>query len=291
MQAFSESAYKRMKRMIEFIDKRVALFECSDDNCSYSECIPFLLGLDDERWDNLKKEPDELKEYLISISTEIEQNPDDKVKHYFGVIDADEKYVIIHVFIENNGVYGFAVDKTAEVHKKFRLREEMEAVRKSSSTDALTGILNRVGFEAIVRKVLSSCPNQGVLLIMDMDNFKLVNDMLGHPVGDKVLKQFAELLEDFFSDKNGVVGRIGGDEFVVFLGGMNDTYELKKSLAELLEVVRTTFAEEYPEQKLSASIGAVFAATGVNDYESLYKCADNALYTVKNNGKGSFFIG
>lgn len=283
--------YRRMSRLIEAIDKRIAFFICADEEYYYSEQVPQLLGADEAQWERLKHNPDSFQEYLIEQAGGYLQSEADGVKHYFGILDAGEKYVMVHTFVSDDEVYGFLVDKSAEIYRTFKIYEELGKIRKSSAMDALTGLANREGFETVVRKYLAAYPNQGVMLMMDIDNFKMVNDTLGHPVGDQVLQQFAGLLEEFFQDENSIVGRIGGDEFVVFMGRDISAEELRESLGGFLDKVRNTWKESYPEQKVSASIGAVFAGIGTNDFESIYKSADYALYSVKKTGKDNFHIG
>lgn len=281
---------KRMSRIVSAIDKRAAIFECDENSSYFSEKVPYLLGIEEKQWEMLKNNMQSFKEYLSEHTMEMKQTENTDCRHCIGIIDADERYVILHAFLEENCIYGFVTDKTEEVYGKLQKNEELEQVRLRSATDPLTGIPNREGFETAVRQALAEQPGQGILLIMDMDNFKLVNDMLGHPVGDLVLQQFATMIEDFFGEKNGIVGRIGGDEFVVFLKQSMKEAELHECLNILLATVRENFADDYPKQKLSASIGAVFVKAGTNDYDSLYKSADDALYTVKKKGKGNYHI-
>ena len=113
-----------------------------------------------------------------------------------------------------------------------------------------------------------------------------VNDTLGHPVGDKVLKEFASILTEAFS-KKAFVGRIGGDEFVVFFKEKVSRSELSEMLGDLIRTVKSTFQAEYPDKNLSSSIGA---AMGLGEYADLYRTADSALYEVKKAGKGTYYI-
>lgn len=128
------------------------------------------------------------------------------------------------------------------------------------------------------------------LIMMDMDNFKKVNDTLGHNAGDYVLQHSAELFSDVFSEY-AVVGRMGGDEFTVYLERTDETIEQVRTMVEqdiqrLFELFRQAFCETYRECDLSLSAGAYISVkrTELNCNE-MYKKADKALYISKENGK------
>lgn len=167
--------------------------------------------------------------------------------------------------------------------------KEMSSIRTKARMDPLTRLLNREGFEELVRMALTERPEQGLLMIMDMDNFKLINDQLGHPVGDQVLRKFSSILENYFNRNKDIVGRLGGDEFAVFVGRDISTRETEGMLNKFISIVHQNFDAEYPDQKLSVSIGIGLAASN-DTYELLYQNADKALYEAKWNGKDRFQI-
>lgn len=164
---------------------------------------------------------------------------------------------------------------------------ELSVVSRKAKTDPLTKIFNRDGFREMVTLGMETHPNQGVMLILDMDNFKQVNDQLGHPEGDVVLKRFAALLEEYFNRNKDIAARIGGDEFAVFVGRVITEQEAATMLKKFLELFHATFDGQYAGQKLSVSIGAAFD-TGDVKFDELYRRADRALYRVKENGKDGF---
>lgn len=170
-----------------------------------------------------------------------------------------------------------------------KFSREMSIIRKKAKRDPLTNLWNRNGFEEHIRLALEENPGQGLLLIIDMDNFKLVNDQLGHPVGDKVLQDFSQLLESFFNRNKDVVSRLGGDEFAVFIGRNITAAEANSMLTKFISIVPKNLAEKYPDQNLSASIGAAFVSRN-ESYNFLYQNADKALYEAKRNGKNRFQI-
>lgn len=170
-----------------------------------------------------------------------------------------------------------------------RIARDFGAIKIKAVTDILTGILNRDGFRNIIMKELVTQPDKGALVICDLDNFKLINDQLGHPEGDLVLKRFAKLLEQYFDETENVVSRIGGDEFAVFMRNASDNKETREKLEKFVALVYNTFAKDYPEQKISVSMGVAYV-TEDKVYESLYRDADKALYEVKQNGKNGLRV-
>lgn len=166
---------------------------------------------------------------------------------------------------------------------------EMSSIRTKARMDPLTKLLNREGFEELVRLSLAERPGQGLLMIMDMDNFKLINDQLGHPIGDQVLREFSAVLENYYNRNKDIVGRLGGDEFAVFVGRGIGARETEGMLRKFLSIVHQNFDDKYPDQKLSVSIGIGLAANNAT-YEQLYQNADKALYEAKWNGKDRFQI-
>ncbi|MDH5464222.1 MAG: GGDEF domain-containing protein, partial [Thiovulaceae bacterium] len=122
------------------------------------------------------------------------------------------------------------------------------------------------------------------LLVLDIDNFKVVNDTHGHPAGDAVLVQFANVVQSLLR-KNDIYARVGGEEFAILLFKINleDAYLLAEKLRTLIEVIDL----EYKDQiiNLSTSIGVVQIKEEDQDFEALFNRADKALYEAKQNGR------
>ena len=150
--------------------------------------------------------------------------------------------------------------------------------------DKLTGLKNKIKVNSELEKACREC--QGVLLVLDLDGFKLVNDIYGHEMGDKILVRFAELLKKNFRT-NDIVGRIGGDEFVAFLKDVKDVKDVKRIIArlneQLVESARSILSGDV-RIPLGVSAGAVMTEEE-SDYYELFNKADKSLYFVKQNGK------
>ena len=155
----------------------------------------------------------------------------------------------------------------------------------SSNTDALTGIYNRRAFEQICAEKSTKDTKLAIILI-DLDNFKTINDTFGHSIGDKALKLLAKTLENTFR-KNDFVCRIGGDEFAVILSDF--TMENKSAITTKMNIVRDKLSNRSNDvPRFTISAGAAISTTGYS--EELYKQADGALYIIKNTGKNGCFV-
>lgn len=171
------------------------------------------------------------------------------------------------------------------------LRKHVEFLRMTEEavTDNLTGLLNK---KAISREAEQRCAGQtGCLMIVDLDAFKLVNDLYGHAAGDEVLKGFADILSKN-AEPNSVIGRIGGDEFLMFSPTVEE--EKIKSLVVQINIEITNLAREVLGKEMDipigASIGGVFVPEETADFTMAFRLADKALYVVKQNGKHNYCL-
>ena len=170
-----------------------------------------------------------------------------------------------------------------------RMENQLSEARTEAEYDRLTGLYNRNGFERRAAEFLRQDHPRGVLILLDLDNFKQINDCEGHSEGDRVLRRFAGCLSETFRQGD-VTGRIGGDEFVVLIPNSMQRGILEEKFVILLEEIRRALGEWYEKYRVSASIGAVLVDGTVRDYKKLYRCADTALYISKYLGKDCFYI-
>jgi diguanylate cyclase len=166
------------------------------------------------------------------------------------------------------------------------MHKRLEDARKSSETCALTGLHNRRALDAYIDRVVEFDGLTGVpalIMIMDVDNFKKINDSFGHPVGDEALKALAREMLKLFLRKCDFVARYGGEEFVVVVRDME--YKLAGQLAERArERLSTVRIPSQPHVTLSVSIGVAELRTG-DDPSSWLMRADAALLRAKQQGK------
>lgn len=158
--------------------------------------------------------------------------------------------------------------------------------------DQLTGLYNKITTEQLITDFLN-CPDHleqcHALMIIDVDDFKTVNDKLGHLYGDIVLASLADALKPVFRDSD-IIGRIGGDEFFVFLKNMPDYKIAQTKAKEICGLFQKTYTENNVSCSISASVGIALFPEHGQDMKTLYKNADSALYAAKANGKNVFAV-
>lgn len=167
-------------------------------------------------------------------------------------------------------------------------RTEKEKLATTAHTDALTGLFNKDYTQKSIDLYLQKSETVNCFLIMDVDNFKRVNDTFGHAVGDTVLKKLGHLYYESFR-KNDILGRIGGDEFVILMKDVNDEI-VEEKLHVLLNEVQKLHIEEMNDESISISIGACMTPSFGNSFMELYRKADEALYNTKKSTKNGYMI-
>ena len=158
----------------------------------------------------------------------------------------------------------------------------------AAQTDLLTDVLNHsAAIERIRALILSpDIKDYCALFMIDVDHFKSVNDTMGHQSGDKVLVNTAKRVKELFRSGD-VVGRVGGDEFVVFVCNVPDVGIIKKKAEMIVSSVRTHCCDGASEVSVSVSVGVAIFEAG-ESFEELYQHADNALYLAKEKGRNRF---
>ena len=163
------------------------------------------------------------------------------------------------------------------------INENRKNFKRLAVTDALTGIYNRRGFDDQVEQYMRKNPQKHcVVAMLDIDDFKLVNDMYGHAAGDSVLKKLAESMKQYFS-KDAILGRNGGDEFTIFMPDCT-VAEVKPFLKKFTEETRKFYCKG-EERAFTISLGFAEYPVLADDRSQLMRCADMALYGVKMHGK------
>ncbi len=163
----------------------------------------------------------------------------------------------------------------------------------AAEKDSATGLLNKKAMTEFVNSKIRYYNETGKkedfwLVICDIDYFKNVNDTYGHLFGDEVIYRFAQTIRTWVSDK-GVVGRIGGDEFMIMLEH-TDLTELRSILIGIREELEWAFQNKAQDYRFTTSIGVSKYPKDAVDYERLFKIADKALYIAKEKGRDRFII-
>ncbi len=163
------------------------------------------------------------------------------------------------------------------------------ALKQKAETDPLTGAFNKMAFAHHVEELLND-GGQGTLYMFDLDNFKGINDNMGHSAGDVVLCEVYAKVQSIFRVHD-LVGRVGGDEFVVFLPGTIKESTVERKAKQICEELNKTYkAENGVSVEISSSIGIVAAPRDGQSFESLFNAADLAMYHSKSIGKNTYTI-
>ena len=169
-------------------------------------------------------------------------------------------------------------------------RKQNEELIRTAELDGLTGAYNKRATEAYINKILTQMPDEkGTFVILDVDKFKDVNDRYGHAAGDTVLHELAKTFFRHFR-KDDIIGRIGGDEFVIYMRNIESKEIASARVKNLIENVRSLPFEEMNGNHVTISVGIAFVPEAGNCYMDLYKNADTALYETKQNGKDGYHV-
>ena len=205
------------------------------------------------------------------------------------IVNKDGKYIWcrIHAQLQSNANHIVGIIYNVDEYKRATL-----ALKERAERDSLTKLLNKQSTQQLVTEYLNAQDaNQlSALLILDLDNFKTVNDSYGHLYGDAVLTQVGGCLRSLFR-ANDIIGRIGGDEFLVFLKDLPDMDIVKDRCDLLLASLNKLLARLMPDlEEVSCSIGAAISPTHASNYADLFQRADEALYGAKKRGKNRYKI-
>lgn len=169
---------------------------------------------------------------------------------------------------------------------------EKDDLKKKVRTDYLTKISNVNGLQSSINFFLEEEGSKligATMFIIDIDHFKEVNDTFGHGRGDEVLMEVGRVLSKSFRGGD-IVGRLGGDEFMVFSPTLNDYDHIAQKAKELNEAIKRTIKEDDKSVDISVSIGITIYPNDAENYDELYEKADRALYFVKEHGKNGYCL-
>lgn len=167
--------------------------------------------------------------------------------------------------------------------------EEQNSWKLKSQIDEMTHLFNKITTEKMVTSVLSEfSQKKQALIVVDIDNFKSVNDILGHKVGDHIICVVAGVLSSLFRNID-IIGRIGGDEFVVLMRNVPDYNVVTKKAAQLIDLFENKEGLSIPEN-ISVSVGIAFSDDNDRTFSDLFSKSDQALYMSKKCGKACFSI-
>lgn len=226
---------------------------------------------------------------LNSCMQKIKNGESDNYEIIVRLKDATDEYthntLTLSLVRDNNDVPIRAVGVIVNIEEQYLKEEEL---RKRATTDSLTGIYNKGATESMIRSTIDGYHSQcHALLIIDVDDFKTVNDTLGHALGDEALRLVSRTLSEEFRDTD-IVGRIGGDEFMVFAVNIDGNESRVTEALDRIKARNMTVSSGKDTIKLTLSIGVSYYKKDDSDYDGLFKKADLALYSSKKNGKDQY---
>jgi diguanylate cyclase (GGDEF)-like protein/PAS domain S-box-containing protein len=196
-----------------------------------------------------------------------------------------EKASISPIFIDGELVSYLAIKlNITEYIKKQR------EVKYLAYHDTLTSLPNRINLEEYLTQRLFVSQRSGArvaLLFIDLDRFKIINDTLGHDVGDGLLVQCAQRMKQALRESD-MLARVGGDEFVVVIEPVDDDYAIAQVAQKILELFHTPIETNGHHLNITLSIGIAISPEDGDDYKTLFKHADVAMYQAKSNGKNTY---
>ncbi|MBW7900638.1 MAG: EAL domain-containing protein [Rhodocyclaceae bacterium] len=197
------------------------------------------------------------------------------------------KWASISVIRDENGAITHHIASFTDISER---KAAEERIHQLAHHDALTGLLNRFSLESRLEQALLSARREGgqlAVMFIDMDHFKLINDTLGHHLGDQLLVEVAHRLSACVRESD-IIARLGGDEFVAVLTGLQESMAAAATAGKIVEALSRPYLIEHHVLHTSPSLGiAIFPVDGQGANE-LMKNADTAMYDAKRRGRGNY---
>lgn len=207
------------------------------------------------------------------------------------VLGAEKRWYRINYtsVLGNEGYVTRVVGRITDIHEQKLKELQME---EKAERDPLTGVYNKGTSHELIEAAIKEGTESGTInavLMLDLDNFKAVNDNLGHAMGDSVLIDAAKHLKDNFKGRD-IIGRMGGDEFIVFISDVEQPKNAQMLACKLNRLLTLKYPCDGGVICVTASIGIAFSGIDGDTFQELYEKADKALYATKKNGKNGCTI-
>lgn len=196
------------------------------------------------------------------------------------MIAADNSYRQICRQREALETYKVKLQQTESMMNSFQMRAEQ---------DSLTGLFNAMTTRDLCEEYFSDAPQSCAMIMIDVDNFKRINDLFGHMVGDAMLTRATAVIKRLFRS-NDIVGRVGGDEFLVLMKDVADRNIVELRCSQIVAAFNEILCEEKNNLHLGCSVGATIACTCGETYDSLFRRADQLMYQCKRSGGNRYIV-
>lgn len=188
------------------------------------------------------------------------------------------------VFDERRHTPSMLIGKLMDIDAQ---KQKEQGLIEKSQIDALTGLENKSAIETHIAQRLQEADFAGYLMMIDIDDFKRLNDQYGHMMGDQVLARIGQVIRLTFRETD-LVGRVGGDEFMALIRTQNGPAAVAKKAQALMAEIAALAMPPAGELGISCSIGVAAFPQNGRDYASLYRAADQAMYQAKKRGKNGY---
>lgn len=194
--------------------------------------------------------------------------------------------IVKHPMEDNDGKLSYILGEIVDINSEIVEKNELQ---KKSRLDPMTGLLNKATFYEEASEYLRGCKNSNsAIVFLDIDNFKNINDTLGHVVGDEAIKEVGKNLQLIFSNLD-IIARFGGDEFCILVKEI-PVEALEDKLLWANKKIKGTYSSDGMDISYTISLGATCTYGEEQDLETLLVLADKALYKAKENGKNQYLI-
>ena len=250
----------------------------------YPNVLDHFLTLTNQYFENQPHSYIPLIEHIVAGATE-----SDQIECILPKADGEEVWVRIFAkaILDDQGYLLRLVGSISDINQE---KQESMQLLERAQRDGLTRVYNRITLEHLVGVELAAHSNMAhIMFVIDIDDFKSINDTLGHACGDEALMKFSEALKSCFR-KEDAVGRIGGDEFVVFMRypGENIEEQIERKCEMFLSAISRIRLSQNDAYQMRCSIGVSMYPHDGNSYAELFRYADKRLYQAKKNGKNTF---
>ena len=269
----------KISKVIDTLDLPIGVFEFNQDSekVMATERIRLVLDWTEEEMSQACRDRNIFQKMLGDTL----KAACDKRENEFKIRENPEKWVRIFTTTENGGTFGIISDVTGEMQEKKRLEHERDY-------DSLTGLCNLDTFRKEVEHILEERDTgECAMIMLDLDSFKGINDRFGHDWGDEYLRACAGFLSEFNGGR-GIAARRSGDEFCLFLHHYKTRQEIANDMEEFYSRLQQNpvLFPDKSRKALEISSGLAWYGGGLNEFQTLLKAADYALYDAKNSGKG-----
>lgn len=215
------------------------------------------------------------------VAIGVNQSYVNRQQHAFG----EWTYALLWKLVAALGIF-LGLILVSNILARIRSDKQVNLLEDKADMDLLTELNNKIATERKIKEYMANRPQdeRGLLFVLDVDNFKKINDTMGHTFGDEVLRSLGLGLKAEFRVSD-IVGRTGGDEFMIFLKDIKDEETIRHAISKMELFFKDFKAGDYVKYSVTASIGCARYPEDASSFEALYRAADQALYKAKNRGK------